>query len=215
MRPIIALTGFRGCGKNFYFDNVIKDWEFKEESLFPKTIKFKNFAFADFLKEYCSRLYGFTLEDIEKYKRDNSKTFRLGYNKYTMRELLVNTANTLRKISYDGIWAELAVKYIQNWFKYYEQEHNDNNEFFIPVITDLRFLTELDLLKSNFKTFTIYIESQCEECKKSIGNKDETEILEIKKLADNIENLPCYNEFTYEDKRWLRSQIIDQIKKLI
>ena len=211
MRPIIALTGFRGCGKNFYFDNVIKDWEFKENSLFPRTIKFKNFAFADILKYYCEKIYGFTYDEIEKYKRNSQTKFTVGKNKLTMREILVKTANSLRELTDDAIWAKLTIEYIENWLDKYEK----GNEYIIPVITDLRFKTELEFLKSNFKPILIYIESQCEDCKKSIGNKDELEVLELKKLANNIENLPCYTEFTYEDKRWLRSQIFDQIKKLI
>ena len=212
MRSLIALTGFRGCGKNFYYDQIFKNWELQEEnSLFPKTIKFKNFAFADFLKEYCSRLYGFTLEEIEKYKRDKTKTIRIRNKRYTMREILVRTANTLRRISHDGIWAELAIKHINNWLKENEKE----DEFIIPVITDLRFKTELDLLKSNFKTLIIYIESECKDCQENIGNKDELEIFDLRINSDIEEILPCYKEFTHEDKEKLRLQIHNKIQTLI
>lgn len=211
MRPLIALTGFRGCGKNFYFEKVFEKWEFQTSGLFPETIKFKNFAFADLLKIYCEKIYGFSLEEIEKYKRDNSKKFKVGNLELTMREILVRTANSLRDLTNDAFWAELTISYIQKWLMKYEK----GGETIIPVITDLRFYTELSFLKPYFNVLTIYIQSQCEDCLKELKNVDEQEVIKIKELANIKENLPCYENFHHEDQKWLRSQVFDHLEKLL
>ena len=208
MRSVIALTGFRGCGKNFVYENFFENFQFKEKALFPLSYKFKNFAFADILKYYCEKIYGFTYEEIEKYKRESVK-FKVGKYKLSMREILVKTANSLRELTNDAIWAELAINYMEKWLLKYEK----GSERIIPVITDLRFKTELEFLQSKFKPILIYIENSCDECQKSIGNKDELEIFDLKEKADLILELPCIS--SKKDLQEIINQTQNKIKKLI
>jgi len=184
-KPILlALTGFRGCGKDFIWNNFLRDLKISSKNLFGENIfRLKRFAFADLLKLYCERIYGFTREEIEEYKREDDRFFIAGKELYTMREILVNTANSLREISDDAIWAKLTIEYINKFLK--------NYPFIIPVITDLRFLTELEFLNENFNTILIYLENDCEECQKNYGNEDELEILDLKDKADIQFKLPC------------------------
>ena len=198
-KQLIALTGYKGCGKNFFYDNFLKYYTLKNGKT---TIQFKNFAFADILKEYCCELYGFTLDEIEKYKRDYSKKFKVGHNKFTMREILVNTANNLRKLSNDSIWAELTLKSIEKHI-----EKNSEENIVIPVITDLRFLTEVNFLRKNFNTSIFYIENNCKECQDNKFNKDEIEIKQIKTEVDfKLECLKSVKDF---------NEIIDRYREKI
>jgi len=209
MRPLIALTGFRGCGKNFIYENIFENFNFEKKALFLVSYKFKNFAFADILKYYCEKIYGFTYNEIEKYKRDNQTKFTVGKNKLTMREILVKTANSLRELTDDAIWAKLTIEYIDKWLNKYEK----GNERIIPVITDLRFKTELEFLKSNFKPILIYIENQCQECQENVGNKDELEIFDLKERAKIILNLSCIS--SKNDLQEIIKQTQEKIKNFI
>jgi hypothetical protein len=186
-RPLIAITGFRGCGKNYLYDKAFKYAKLQERSLFPKEIVFKNFAFADTLKKYCEKIFGFDLDEIERLKRENDVVFKVGKKSLNMRQILITVANSLRDLTDDAIWAKLTLETIKKYIK-----ENENNEtIIIPVITDLRFLSEYKLLKDNFNLFLIYTENNCEECLKNKDNSDEKEILKIKNFAQDSVALVC------------------------
>ena len=203
MRPLIALTGYRGCGKNFIYENIFENWEIQEDGMLPKTIKFKSFAFADLLKIYCSNIYGFSIEEIEKYKRED-KIFTVGKLKLTMRQILVNTANRMRDIAGTSFWARLTVDYIDQWVNKNEKD----GETIIPIVTDLRFLQELEFLKVKFNTSIIYIENKCEECQKNLKNKDELEIEDIKKYMNKLEIiLDCNSNLSKKDIKEIKLRI--------
>ena len=125
-----------------------------------------------------------------------------------MRELLVKTANSLRKISDDAIWAKLTIEKIKN-------EYNKINNFFIPVITDLRFVTEYRFLQSNFDLFLIYVENDCKECKSNYENKDEFDILYLKDNSDYKVKLPCFENINHDFIEQEREKVFNKIRKKI
>ena len=152
MKYILALTGYKQCGKDT-IANIIQ----------KKIPEIQRIAFADTLKKYVSNITGFSLDEIEKLKLNNNLNFPIGKNVYNMREMLIKFANELRNLTDDGIWAKLALE-------------NANNEKSI-LITDLRFLIEEKILKdfakkNNYELIIIKIISNLESCKKNEAEKE-------------------------------------------
>ena len=203
---ILVLTGYRGCGKDTVANLLIQEGK-------NFNINFKKFAFADLLKDYCTLLYGFSKNEIEYWKRDNTTKFELFNQKLTMREILIKTANSLRAISDDGIWAKLLLKKI----KKEKIKHGSNSdEIFIPIITDLRFITEMKLINKKLKKFNIeylYIENLCDNCQKALMNSDEKEIEDIKDSIpeENRILVDCYKNPTDKTLFELYKKIMKRI----
>jgi len=205
-KPVfLAITGFRGCGKDYFVDKFLKNIDQNSDL---KDLKFKKIAFADILKDYVTALTGYTRDEIELYKRQNDVKFLVGKKKYNTRQFLINTANSLRELSDDGIWAKLVLNKVSEYIQ----------EGVIPIITDLRFEKESKLIKefakeNNYENFIIYIQSDTDLCKKSINNEDEKEINEINK---DIEiKLPDLNKVSKKDKQEIFDKIIKDLSKML
>ena len=151
MKYIIALTGYKQCGKDTVANIIQK-----------KIPKIQRIAFADALKNYVSKVTGFSIEEIEKLKVNNNFNFPVGKNVYNMRETLISFANSLREITDDGIWAKLSL----------EKINSDK-----ILITDLRFLIEEKILKEfaqehNYELIIVKIISDLDTCKKNDAEKE-------------------------------------------
>ena len=152
MKFIIALTGYKQCGKDTVA-NIIQQ----------KIPGIQRIAFADALKNYVSKVTGFSTEEIENLKVNNNFNFPVGKNVYNMREALIKFANSLRDLTDAGIWAKLALEKIKNSDKI--------------IITDLRFLIEEKILrefaqKNNYELIIIKIISDLDSCKKNDTEKE-------------------------------------------
>lgn len=119
---IIALTGWSESGKDTVADILVKDYYFKK------------YAIASPLKDLCSRLYGFPRE-LADTQEGKKTSLRVGYKMKTVRELLLETAIMDRSRFGDSIYINQILEQIST------------DKPVSVVISDLRYLTELDAIK--------------------------------------------------------------------
>jgi len=190
---IIAIIGYRRCGKDFLTQKLLELYNNSETSA-------KRFAFADPLKDYICDLMNLSREELEELKENTNYKFNIGKKSYNMREFLVTFANRLRQIFGDDIWAKATIKMLKK----------DNSD--IKIISDMRFLIEYKTLKkyadeNNEELFIIYLDSDLESCDKF--NKDEKDIEKIPYQFKffNTKNEKIFNSFLDE--------LIDKINKIL
>ena len=193
---IIAITGFRRCGKDFLASKLEEFFSQNKKSI-------KKYAFAYPLKKYVSELTGLTIEEIEKLKELKEKKFTIIKKNYNMRELLINFANELRNLTSKDIWAQAIISRISE----------DSKNIDIKLITDLRFLDEYKLLAkysliNNEELFIINLDSDLESCDKN--NKDEEE---INKIPFNYKFYNSKNHFNEEFNKLINYLKLNYLKE--
>jgi len=196
-RTVFVFTGFRGCGKDFTFPELLKFNGTDKEIDLIKNGSFTRFAIADIVKSYIHEVYGFTMAQIEKYKSKEYKNYKfdLGIRKLNMRQILISTANTIRKYAGKDFWVKYTIKEIKEKISFNKTIN------IIPIITDLRFIEEYELLKKNFQIKIIKIEGvNCKNCEK--GNDDELD----------IESIPV--DFIYHNYCQDKENLEEEIEKL-
>jgi len=185
---IILVTGYRGCGKDYISDLIIK--EFKNTENF----KILRYTISDKLKKFISKMYSIPLNHIEKYKREpKAASFEIGYKKYNMRSLLVHTANTMRDFFGTEFWIKILYKDIEKDLEI----SKENDKMLIPLITDVRFLAEVDFLQKKFSRenmLIINIASNCETCES--GNQDEKDLIDIETDINFFNNCKDSKDFS-------------------
>jgi len=155
---IIAITGFRRCGKD-YLANALK--KYFEQNYFSV----QKLAFADQPKKIITDLANIDISELESLKENKSQKFKCITKEYNMREFLITFSNKLKEIDKD-IWAKALINKIDPKAQ-------------IVIISDLRFKNEDKILRNyahntNQKYLVIKIESNLESCENN--NIDETEI---------------------------------------
>jgi ribosomal protein S13 len=207
-KPVVfALVGYRGCGKDYIFKELLRHngkFETKLDKLSDTDIDLINdgvlnrFAISDNLKRFVKDIFGFTDSQIEKYKRksENKIKFDIGARRLNMRQILVLLANTVREYSNKDFWVLKVIKNINT-----ELEKNKTIKI-IPVITDLRFMEEYEVLKKNFNLKVIRIYGincpDCENNSQKNENKDEYDIENIP--YDYFINNYCKDKERFQDE---------------
>jgi len=158
---IIAITGFRRCGKD-YLANTLK--EYFEQNYFSV----QKLAFADQPKKIITDLANIDISELESLKENKNQKFKCINKEYNMREFLIKFSNKLKEIDKD-IWAKSLINKIDSKAQ-------------IVIISDLRFINEDEILRdyanyTNQKYFVIKVESNLDSCENN--NNDEIEINSI------------------------------------
>jgi hypothetical protein len=200
-KPVVfALVGYRGCGKDYIFKELLNHNGNDKEIDLIRDGSLTRFAIADNLKSFIKDIFGFTESQIEKYKRksENHIRFDIGARRLNMRQILVILANTIRDYSSKDFWVLKTIKDIND-----KIEKNKTIRI-VPVITDLRFIEEYNTLKKNFDLKVIRIYGiNCPDCENNEIQKNEN------KDEIDIENIP-YDIFINnycEDKDRFKNEI--------
>ena len=139
---VIGLCGFVGSGKNTFSNFLVEKYGFKE------------FSFAEALKDVLSILFGWERELLEgktivsrnfREKLDERWSLDLKIDNFTPRKGMQMIGTELFRDSFHkDIWAlVLKNKIINSGFKKI-------------VITDCRFINEFEIIKNNFKNFYVF-----------------------------------------------------------
>jgi dephospho-CoA kinase len=124
-RSIIGLTGKKRCGKSTFAKIVLQSNEFS----------FKELAFGNLLKDIVSLLF-----DIDAHDEEIKEKFIPRYNK-TLREILQWFGSTMLR----GVF----LKYLDDPVNACIQKELDNNPRQNMIISDVRFPSEVKLIKDN------------------------------------------------------------------
>jgi len=187
---IVSFTGFHRCGK----DTAAK---IVQSFLESKGLRVKKFAFAQYLKEYCAKTLGISVEELEEMKNNND-LIQLQDSKLTSREYIILLGNALRKtLNNEGFWGELVIK---------EIEENIGKDFDIAIITDARFKIEFDLIKNQSKNnLIIRVDSDLDDCFYNDNEKD----------IELIEENPSEKTYFVYNKKGELDQFKDKLEKII
>jgi hypothetical protein len=140
IKHLVAVTGYARSGKD----------------LFAASVGIR-YAFADPIKRIISTTFGFTLEELDFLKNDEKG---LGFvyegseghvgKAWHMREVLQRFGTEAMQATFGtNVWADLLVKNIIKELPIHREA------LALPVVSDLRFLHEYEVLKANCEKLTV------------------------------------------------------------
>ena len=189
---ILALTGYKGSGKN-ETANILRDYN----------VDFFEYSFANPLKEICKIIFGFTDEDYLPENKDKKGKYGISpreawisFGDDYIKKYLCNTYSEYKEIVGNNFWV-----------KKFEEVMQQTDENKLVIITDLRFPQELEAIQK-FKHKVVLIDRQekvpdlAQETEKYISsfpvdyiiNNNSTKI-ELRKQVQNL--IYYYNLLDY------------------
>jgi asparagine N-glycosylation enzyme membrane subunit Stt3 len=170
------LSGYKGSGKDFVTQQLIKDLK-----------SAKRYAFATSLKQIVAKSLGVTLEDIENYKNDNTVKFRLGLKELvTVRECLQNLGDSLKEQFGKYVFIDKII----------DDTRKDTTSKY-KIISDWRYEKEYRRFSYYTKDIVTVRVVGNEECSDSHSSENDLLNFKFDYYIDNINKLPLENNTTY------------------
>jgi len=209
MIPLIGITGRIGSGKSTLATNLVNTFNYKE------------YAFADPLKEIC-KVFGFT--DKQLYGTQESKNSLHPYFGITARSFMQQLGTNLFRNYFKQAFPELQLNN-SVWVELFKMKYETEKELgYKYIISDVRFQDEADLIKRlggiiirtyrNQEEFSLHDSENDIDYISADIYVDNSVLSETEALQFVIDNLQKVNESIHDTLEGQRGIIISQSKEV-